>query len=124
MNATRFDTPTQIRAIIRRRVPSQNKSTYAHWSAYAKEKRAWAILLRAAFTPKPPPEHQVRMRIVSYRVRLCDYANLVGGAKPIPDILKSLGWIKDDAPQWFVCEYVQHKCPRSEERTVIEIFNP
>jgi hypothetical protein len=36
-----------------------------------------------------------------------DWANLVGGAKPIPDALKRLGVIFDDSPAHFKCSYDQ-----------------
>ena len=71
--------------VIKRKVPSQNQSQYRHWSLYHAEKEAWYILLRAQFPPRKPLEEPVRMVLRSYRSRLMDYANLVGGAKPIPD---------------------------------------
>ncbi len=111
---------------INRRIQSQNKSSNRRGIGasfeYSKERDAWFILLRAQLMPKNPPAKLVRIRIISYRAQLCDYANLVGGAKPIPDMLKRLGYIKDDAPKFFECDYQQRKVPISEERTVIEIY--
>lgn len=104
--------------VIRRRVPSQNRSQYSHWSTYARERDAWFILLRAQLPPRDPPiQEPVRMILHSYRTRLVDYANLVGGAKPIPDSLVRLGYLKDDSPRWFSCEYHQTQVPKGEERT-------
>ena len=108
--------------IIRRRLPSQNRSQYGHWSRYVKERDAWFILLRAELPPRPPIDHPVQLIIRSYRVRLCDYANLVGGAKPIPDALMRLGYLKDDSPRWFFCEYFQSIVPKDQERTEIEFI--
>ncbi len=105
-----------------RRVPSQNQSQYRHWTKYKQEKDTWFVLLRAQLTPRQPPDHAVRMRLTSYRVRLVDYANLVGGAKPIPDALIRLGWLRDDSPRWFFCEYFQIQVPKAEERTVLEFL--
>ena len=51
---------------------------------------------------------------------LVDYANLVGGAKPIPDNLIRLGYLKDDSPRWFRCEYLQTQVPKKDERTELE----
>lgn len=111
-----------IRVEVRRRTPSQNKSTYSHWSAYAKERDAWFVLLRAALRPRAtPPDRKVNASIVSYRNRLLDFANLVGGCKPIPDGLIKLGYLRDDKPAWFACEYRQQQCRRAEERTVITL---
>lgn len=103
--------------VIRRRVPSQNVNQYKHWSAYTKERDLWFILLRAQLPPRDPVQEPVRLVLHSYRTRLVDYANLVGGAKPIPDSLIRLGYLKDDSPRWFSCEYFQSQVPKGEERT-------
>jgi hypothetical protein len=110
--------------VIRRRVPSQNQFAYrqAAWRAFMRERDAWLVLLRAQLPPRQPPDHPVRIRLVSYRSRLIDFANLVGGAKPIPDCLQRLGYIRDDDPRWFECEYVQYKVPKIEERTEISFL--
>lgn len=107
---------------ILRRLPSQNRSQYGHWSTYAKERDVWFVLLRAQLPPQTPVAHPVQMIIRSYRMRLCDYANLVGGAKPIPDALIRLGYLKDDGPDWFSCRYEQHRVPKVQERTEIEFL--
>lgn len=107
---------------IRRRVPSQNQSQYKHWRNYTRERDAWFVLLRSQLSPIHQVEEPVRMAIRSYRNRLVDYANLVGGAKPIPDCLIRLGYLKDDSPNWFRCTYEQFQVPRTEERTEIEFL--
>ncbi|NRA38002.1 MAG: hypothetical protein HRU15_07675 [Planctomycetes bacterium] len=108
---------------IRRRVPSQNKSQYAHWSRYTKERDAWYVLLRSQLPPIAAIDYPVRLAIRSYRVRLLDYANLVGGAKPIPDSLIRLGYLKDDSPPWFRCSYEQFKVSKDDERSEIEFLS-
>lgn len=114
-----------LRITIDRRVPSQNASTYAHWRDYAAEKQAWAILLRAALKPRlKAPDHLMYLQIVSFRTKELDFANLVGGAKPIPDCLKELRYIHDDSPQWVRIDYFQHIVPRDQERTEIAFFTP
>ncbi|TVR43524.1 MAG: hypothetical protein EA402_09485 [Planctomycetota bacterium] len=80
----------------------------------------WFILLRAQLPPVEPLHIPVKLLIRSYRNRLVDYANLVGGAKPIPDCLQRLGYLEDDSPRWFECSYEQLRCPRSEERTELQ----
>ena len=107
---------------LRRRVPSQNQTQYGHWRAYAKERDVWYVLLRAQLPPRLSPEVPVRMALRSYRSRLVDFANLVGGAKPIPDGLIRLGYLKDDSPRWFHCDYVQTTVPKAEERTELEFL--
>lgn len=108
---------------IARRLPSQNDSLYRHWKAYTTERDAWFVLLRAQLPPMRPVEHPVRMAIRSYRSRLMDYANLVGGAKPIPDCLIRLGYLKDDSPTWFSCTYEQFQVPKDQVRTEIEFVD-
>jgi hypothetical protein len=111
------------RILIHRRLPSQNASQYAHWSVYTKERDAWYLLMRAQLPPRQPPQQPVRIILRSYRQRLIDYANLVGGAKPIPDILIRLGYLKDDSPRWFACDYFQCCVARAQERTEL-LFIP
>jgi hypothetical protein len=108
--------------VVKRRVPSQNNAQYAHWSLYTKERDMWFMLLRAQLPPRHSPEEPVRLILRSFRTRLLDYANLVGGAKAIPDCLKRLGYIKDDSPRWFHCEYFQAVVPKTEERTELEFI--
>jgi len=105
--------------VVARRVPSQNQLHYRHWSRYTQERDAWFILLRAQLPPRRPVQEPVALAIRSYRQRLVDYANLVGGAKPIPDCLIRLGYLVDDAPRWFRCTYEQHQVARAQERTEI-----
>ncbi len=112
-----------LTVVVQRRVPSQNSTQYRHWRAYAKERDLWFVLLRRALVPKPRERRRVSLVIRSYRTRLCDAANLVGGAKPIPDALIRLGYLYDDSPQWMQCAYEQHRVPAAEERTEIEFVS-
>ena len=120
-----YQVPTVYGSVtIKRRIPSQNRSQYAHWSTYHKEKKVWEWMMAAGLPKRQPPSVPMHIRLTSYRVRLCDYANLVGGAKIIPDILKARGYIRDDSVRWFRCDYFQVQVPKSEERTVIEFLSP
>lgn len=113
-----------IRLRLKRRVPSQNKSTYAHWSAYAKERDAWFALLRAGLVPKEKPNHRVRVVVESHRTVLLDKANLWGGTKAIWDGLVRLGYLRDDNPKWLDDDVRQFRVPRAEEITLVTIENP
>ena len=110
------------KVVIMRRVPSQNASQYRHWRNYTQERDVWFVLLRSRLPPRSPVDEPVRMVLHSYRTRLVDFANLVGGAKPIPDSLIRLGYLKDDSPRWFSCDYFQTQVPKAEERTEIEFI--
>lgn len=114
--------PLHRTLVIKRRVPSQNQFQYRQWKAYFKEKEAWYLLIRAQLAPRIAVAEPVRLRLVSHRNRVIDYANLVGGAKPIPDVLKMLGYLKDDSPRWFFCEYFQMPCARADERTELTML--
>jgi hypothetical protein len=113
-----------IQVFIARDVPSQNKTTYAHWTVYHAEKQTWAKLIRAQLPHVTPPDRLIKCRITSFRGRLLDFGNLVGGAKPIPDALVHLGYLRDDSPRWFACECLQFQVPKAERGTLIEIDMP
>lgn len=115
--------PDKQVVIINRRIQSQNTTHYRHWSHYTKERDAWFILLRSQLPPKQPVDGLVRLAIRSYRSRLVDFANLVGGCKPIPDCLIRLGYLKDDGPKFFSCTYEQFQVGKAEERTEIEFLD-
>ena len=66
------------------------------------------------------PRHVVR--ICSFRRRLLDSDNLIGGSKYFIDGLRHAGLIPDDRPQDITLEVCQEKVKRKEdERTEIEI---
>lgn len=106
---------------IPRRIESQNKFQWRHWRYYATYRKSWGKVL-ALIAGRSTCEEFRRVRITSHRVRLLDEGNLVGGAKPIPDALVALGWLVDDSRQWCKVEYVQTRCAKKDERTVIEIL--
>lgn len=93
---------------------------------------------RAASRPKPEPavrnepvEEKERasrlspsfvIRIVSFRCRILDADNLVGGTKYFTDGLRHAGIIPDDRPQDIILEVRQVQVARKEEeRTEILI---
>lgn len=48
-------------------------------------------------------------RVYSSRKREMDMANIVGGFKPLVDLLSEFGIIVDDSPRYFECSYNQEK---------------
>lgn len=96
---------------ISMRPPSQNKFQGHHWRTYYhRYRKKWQ---EALSTHLGEGQHNDRLREVCITVyhpsprNYYDYANFVGGCKPIPDALKTLGWIRDDSPKWFSCVYHQ-----------------
>jgi hypothetical protein len=105
--------------------PSVNAWHGAHWRRYRLHFDRWFVQLRARLTPRAaPPDCLIRGRIITYRGRLLDYANLVGGCKPIPDVLKRLGYLKDDSPKWWDAVYAEHLAPPEERHTLIQLWRP
>lgn len=108
--------------VIDREVPSLNKTMWRHRSAYTKERDAWMVLMRVQLRPIRRVVVPMRAVIHSLRGRLVDYGNLVGGAKPIPDALVRLGYLYDDNPRWFTCDYQQERAPKALRCTRISLW--
>ena len=62
---------------------------------------------------------RVRVRVVSFRARLCDPDNLC--PKYFIDCLRYAGLIADDTPEYITLEVRQVRCRRAEQRTEIVI---
>jgi len=104
------------------KIMSQNLTQWAHWSAYHKYKVSWKnALLSVMGHAKSPAPPKVLLHITSYRSRFLDMGNLIGGSKPIPDVLKHLGWIQDDNPDHIEIIYKQEKAPKGSRGTVISL---
>lgn len=73
----------------------------------------------AASARKARDTGRVRVRVVSFRSRLCDPDNLC--PKYFIDCLRYAGFIADDAPECITLEVRQVRCRRDEERTEILI---
>jgi hypothetical protein len=113
-----------IEFVFNRSILSQNKTTYAHWTAYDKDKKDWFCRIERAcsclFNRLLPYSEWSIERKYSAPSKEFDLANLVGGAKPIPDVLKKLHIIVDDAPSYFKCEYIQTKA--DETCTILRLL--
>lgn len=106
-------------------VQSMNAWMYQHWRAYMKVRDEWMVYLRVRLAPRArPPAVKTFLRITSRRGRLIDYANFIGGAKPIPDCLTRLNYIHNDSPAWFECDYHQLLAPKPMRGTTIEFLTP
>ena len=105
------DTPVKFR--FERQPLSQNRTTYAHWTAHHRDKRSWMeecrVKLAALHGLRLAWSSWVVRRVYGGRHREMDYANLVGGCKPLIDCLTELAIIVDDSPSHFKCEYIQER---------------
>jgi len=101
-------------------IASQNRTTYAHWTVYAAEKRRWkaeaAVVMRPLSGLRFEWSRWSLLRRYAGRKREMDMANLVGGAKPLIDQLTEMEVIVDDAPAHFSCAYAQQ---RSDENLTV-----
>jgi hypothetical protein len=96
-------------------IESQNKRDKMHWAQKAKDRQDWTSRMIALVYLSNTQEWLLNVKqkekrfvkVVSYRKRLLDYGNLVGGAKGMIDALKHARLIYDDCPQWIKVEYVQ-----------------
>lgn len=92
-------------------VKSGNQFQWSHWTRYAGYKKAWfAAVAQAGVAIQGIISKKSLWRIVRHytgKQKEFDHANLVNGCKPIPDALKHIGAIYDDAPRYFTCEYAQ-----------------
>jgi hypothetical protein len=109
------------------RIPSQNQTSRMHWRAVRKLRKdeGWHVtaakLALPKGTPLPPSGQHVNVTVQSYRSRLLDFGNLVGGAKGLIDALVAAGLATDDKPSMMTATYQQITVPRKDERTVITI---
>lgn len=111
--------PPKLPAVFElpRRLKSQNKTTYSHWKVHHLDKQAWTKLVGHILRPchglQLPWSRWSLTRLYSGREREMDFANLVGGAKPLIDTLTDYQVIVDDAPTYFSCDYSQERGGRS-----------
>ncbi|MCB2188619.1 MAG: hypothetical protein KQJ78_19535 [Deltaproteobacteria bacterium] len=116
--------------------PSLNQLLRLHIGAKARLKRAlWASCLHSLLAHQhgtglppglPPKAREPRgVSITVRRRRILDHDNLVGGCKPLVDVLVTLGLLFDDSPAWLVggkVKYEQHLARRGEPTgTAIQI---
>lgn len=94
-----------------RAVLSQNITTYGHRWVYHSDKVSWVKYLVPAMTNVAgldlTKSFWCLARHYAKPKREYDWANFVGGCKPIIDVLTNMRIIRDDAPLYFNCEYVQ-----------------
>jgi hypothetical protein len=111
------------------RIPSQNLTRKMHWAKRSKLRKddEWSLTAAKLDAQRrgqkvwPKPGEHVSVHVHSYRARLLDNGNLIGGAKGLLDALVNVGLATDDRAADMTDTYQQTKVPGAEQRTEITI---
>ena len=102
---------------------SLNKLLRVHWSQKGKLKEQYCLLIVNQMKLNRMRRTEVgemwNLTITSYRARLLDMDNLIGGCKPILDALSLEGFIWDDSSKYINCRYYQQQSPKDQRYTEI-----
>jgi Holliday junction resolvase RusA-like endonuclease len=106
--------------------PSQNmlKGNSKGNYLYRKWRKSFQKILEKQMKAVPPAQGRRIGVLTRYWAKGCrpyDLENLVGGLKPLIDVLKRNGVIIDDAPKWWRGYYRQEKSADGANRLEIEI---
>ncbi len=98
---------------VPRAIPSQNASHKKHWAVYSNELGCWRRTLEPLLRPvlglNLSWSRWHFLRLIPSRGRVMDYANIVGGCKPIPDAMQEFKVIAGDDPNRFKASYSQQR---------------
>ena len=98
---------------LKMKILSRNILDRQHWAVKRKDKQLWALLIRNQMRlnkiklTKDKEKHNIK--IISFRSRMLDYDNLVGGCKQLIDAMIQEGLIYDDNPEYLDIEITQVK---------------
>jgi len=97
-----------IKFVIPRITPSLNKLLAMHWTERHKLLRTWNWEVKAAMRETYKEirfDHpKRRVKIISYRKKICDEDNFIGGLKPLIDALILNHLLVDDSDKFLVLE--------------------
>lgn len=109
-----------------RTVMSQNRTTYSHWTVHSRDHKDWRKRVSHALRTLRGARFAWSLwlieRVYGPRNREFDFANLVGGAKPLVDSLIDLDVIEDDSPAHFECAYDQFRGEENMTRLTLKEF--
>ena len=94
------------------KVESRNVLDRKHWAVKRDSKKIWGLFVRNQMRLKKIREAEVgekfTLTIISYRKKLLDYDNLVGGCKQLLDACSEEKLIWDDAPKYLDLKVEQY----------------
>ena len=113
------------RIVIPDKIHSLNVLNNYHWGKKLKLKKQYQLLVRNQMRLNQLEKCEIHdkfsLKIISYRSRLLDQDNLIGGSKLLIDALCDEGYIWDDCPKYLVtAEYHQARIKGMENKTLIE----
>jgi hypothetical protein len=112
-----------VTLVIPGRLPSLNQVLRTHWASNRRQKDKWAAHLLARYGRGHGAGRRARVTVTVWRrVRIRDWDNLVGGLKPLLDVLVRLAWLYADDTGWL--EHGPHQqvlAGRKPEQIIIEI---
>jgi Holliday junction resolvase RusA-like endonuclease len=105
---------------------------YSHPGDYKRLQQLWKDEIAIALSPRAllrrmrqliedEPPVKVRIQAKVYRKKLLDPDNLMGGFKPVLDVMKQLGIIKDDSPEWIEFPMPKQEVDRRRPRTILTL---
>jgi len=110
--------------LYHRHTVSLNVWQRAHWAKRKEINETWFYEVKVFLANNRieiNPETRKEVHIRSYRKKLCDIDNFIGGLKPVIDALVKNKVLKDDSPEWMVLEVFQEKDIKMP-RTEIEVY--
>ena len=97
---------------IPQKVESRNVLDRKQWAVKRRNKQIWAVFVKNQMRLKKIRECEIgekfELTIISYRKKLLDYDNLVGGVKQLLDACSEEKLIWDDAPKYLNLKVEQH----------------
>ena len=90
--------------VMKNKIESRNILDRQHWAVKRKSKQIWALFVRNQMKlnkiEKAKAGEKFKLTIVSYRKKLLDYDNLVGGVKGLLDACIDEELIWEDSPKY------------------------
>jgi len=116
---------TELHLVIPRLTPSLNKLIRMHWRERQKLQQVWDWEVKAAMRETYQEitfEYPKRnVRIISYRKKISDPDNFIGGLKPLIDSLVSNHLLVDDSNKFLILDEPKQERDLKNQRTEVII---
>lgn len=114
---------TELHLVMPRLTPSLNKLIRLHWRERQQLQRTWDWEVKAAMRETYQEitfDYPKRMvRIISYRKRIMDADNYIGGLKPLCDSLILNHLLVDDSNKFMILDASQERDLKTQRTEVI-----